>query len=231
MCDYRLRSIDAWLALTSMTVAAIATGRLSTTATTAATIWPPARKPALCPYRARGMLPHMPLPRRLRSFSLRTLMLLVAMAALAAWTGSYYWQRAEKDLNAAIAAIWRDNPRARILLHRRGDDCQIVARNIERVSPTAASWIARASLIRRIRLRAGSNDGLLGSIETDPDTVAILCGAFGKVSDGSFEVTCERPLIAWDPRKDDDFGEWDWPYWQHTDTLDHPLELRRPQER
>jgi hypothetical protein len=70
----------------------------------------------------------------------------------------------------------------------------------------------------------------LGSIEIDPDAVATLNGAFAKVSDGSFEVTCERPLTAWDPRKDDDFGEWDWPYWQHTGAYDHPLELRRPQE-
>lgn len=37
----------------------------------------------------RGMLPPMPLPRRLRSFSLRTLMVLVAFAAiLAAWLAS-----------------------------------------------------------------------------------------------------------------------------------------------
>lgn len=39
----------------------------------------------------------MPQPRRLRSFSLRTLMVLVGLAALAAWIASYYSQRAEKD--------------------------------------------------------------------------------------------------------------------------------------
>jgi hypothetical protein len=175
------------------------------------------------------MLPAMNLPRRFRSFSLRTLMVLVTACALAAWWWTLVRYGTERRLQAALIAIWRENPRANILVHRSDEDCQVFVRNVDQLSATTAKLIARAEFIRRIRLRASSDDGMLRTIRVDPNTGDALREGYGKVFDGSFEISCERRPV--DPslvRLSDDFDEWERPFWIRENRYKHELELQRP---
>jgi hypothetical protein len=137
-----------------------------------------------------------PLPRRLRSFSLRTLMVLVGMCALAAWWWAKYIDRPEVRLELAIAAIWRENPNARIEFLRYDEDYLIVVMDLRRMSAETARLVARADSIRCISLSPAieAKDHLrsFAGIDLRPEASARLAKGFHTAVNPS-SVTCSRP--------------------------------------
>ncbi len=93
----------------------------------------------------------MPLPRRFRSFSLRTLMVLVTTACLAAWTWTLFQMRPEERLQTALLAISRDNPHADMTVFRGEGRVVVTIHGAKRISLGAAQAVSRARLICYIK--------------------------------------------------------------------------------
>jgi len=155
------------------------------------------------------MLPAMPpLPRRFRSFSLRTLMVLVGCCAFVAWGWSSYRNRPETLYRAAMVALAAENPDSRLSFYRHENDIYVLVQDARCLSPSAAHAVARAGSIRRLSLKAGSDDGLLREISLSAEALDVLRNAFQVKTQFMFEVTCSRPDLAKSPSPGGHFLDW-----------------------
>jgi len=135
----------------------------------------------------------MSLPRRFRSFSLRTLMVLVTICAVAVWGWSFFHGWREARVAAALEAISRENPNARIRVVRNADELVAYVSGAPRISPATATLIGRADLIRGIQIRARSDTEYEHATSFyDLDTRAVFEDDFDTVYFESLKIECRR---------------------------------------
>jgi hypothetical protein len=136
-------------------------------------------------------------------------MVLVTGCALAAWAWSVYRNRPEERLQQAMAALERDNPRAHLLYFRHENDVSVEVRPADHLSIDTARSVAKADMIRYLRLKAGNRDGLLGEIEMSTEARDVLEQAFDEAKVlFAFEVRCRRRDRATTPHQGGQFQVW-----------------------
>ncbi len=138
----------------------------------------------------------MALPRRFRSFSLRTLLVLVSVCALAVWAWLYYQRAAELRLQAAVAAILAENPDSHVTYLRSGDDLMVSVFGIDRITEKTAQLVGQAEMIRSIRFEPFDATANKHDFHIDDAAVAALRSAFATTTvanDADFpSIHCER---------------------------------------